>query len=560
MANTISRRISARPLVGPAQWLLMVALLLLSGTQALAGSISLAWDPVADPRLAGYKLYYGTASRNYTGQVDVGNVTTRTVTGLTDGAKYYFAVTAYDGSRIESGLSNEVVGTVPSAVPVANFTASTTTGVAPLAMNFTSTSTGTISTYAWTFGDGTTSSSQNPAKTYSSAGTYTVSLTVSGTAGSNTKTVASYIRVTATADTTPPTAPAGFAATPAGTSTINLSWTASTDNVGVTGYRLERCQGTSCTTFVQIASPAGTTFSNTGLAAGTAYRYRVRATDAAGNLGPYSTIATATTAAGLDTTPPTVPSGLTGTATGSTGIDLSWNASTDNVGVTGYRVFRDGVRVGALVGTSFADAGLSASTTYRYTVSAFDAAGNESAQSSALSVTTRAATGTDTVWVDDALPAGAVPDSSGVDAWTWVSAYPLPFSGGLAHRSGIAAGLHQHYFYAATSTLTVGVGDRLFAYVYLDPSNPPSEVMLQWNDGSWEHRAYWGANSIAWGTDGTVGRRWMGALPAVGQWVRLEVPAALVGLEGRTLNGMAFTLYDGRATWDRAGKTSAPPP
>ena len=242
--------VSARPFVWSAQWLVVLALLLLSGTQALAGSIALAWDPVGDPRLAGYKVYYGTSSRNYSGQVDVGNVTTRTVTGLTDGAKYYFAVTAYDGSRIESGFSNEVVGTVPSAVPVANFTASTTTGVAPLSMNFTSTSTGTISTYAWTFGDGTASSSQNPAKTYSSAGIYTVSLTVSGAAGSNTKTVASYIRVTATADTTPPTAPAGFAATPAGTSTINLSWTASTDNVGVTGYRVERCQGASCTSFI----------------------------------------------------------------------------------------------------------------------------------------------------------------------------------------------------------------------------------------------------------------------------------------------------------------------
>ena len=183
MANTISGRMSARPFVAPAQWLLVVALLLLTGTQALAGSISLAWDPVGDPRLAGYKVYYGTSSRNYSGQIDVGNVTTRTVSGLTDGAKYYFAVTAYDGSRIESGFSNEVVGTVPSAVPVANFTASTTTGVAPLAMNFTSTSTGTISTYAWTFGDGTASSSQNPAKTYSSAGTYTVSLTVTGPPG-----------------------------------------------------------------------------------------------------------------------------------------------------------------------------------------------------------------------------------------------------------------------------------------------------------------------------------------------------------------------------------------
>ena len=117
--------------------------------------------------------------------------------------------------------------------------------------------------------------------------------------------------------------------------------------------------------------------------------------------------------------------------------------------------------------------------------------------------------------------------------------------------------MHQHYFYNATTTLAVAVGDTLFAYVYLDPANPPSEVMLQWNDGSWEHRAYWGANLIAWGTDGTVSRRYMGPLPAAGQWVRLAVPAAQVGLEGHTLNGMAYTLYDGRATWDYAGSSRA---
>src|SRR6185295_14113367 len=126
----------------------------------------------------------------------------------------------------------------------------------------------------------------------------------------------------------------------------------------------------------------------------------------------------------------------------------------------------------------------------------------------------------------------------------------------LAHQSALLSGLHQHYFYNATATLSVAAGDTLFAYVYLDPANPPSEVMLQWNDGSWEHRAYWGANLIPWGADGTVSRRFMGALPPAGQWVRLSVPAAQVGLEGRTLNGMAYTLYSGRATWDYAGKTA----
>ena len=97
-------------------------------------------------------------------------------------------------------------------------------------------------------------------------------------------------------------------------------------------------------------------------------------------------------------------------------------------------------------------------------------------------------------------------------------------------------------------------------------ANPPTEVMLAWNTsaGDWEHRAYWGANNIPYGTDGTASRRYVGALPAAGQWVRLEVAASGVGLEGVTLQGMSFVLYDGRATWDYAGKSSSsstnPPP
>ncbi len=164
----------------------------------------------------------------------------------------------------------------------------------------------------------------------------------------------------------------------------------------------------------------------------------------------------------------------------------------------------------------------------------------------------------ETVWVEDAIPAGGIAQSDGGDAWTWIGGNPSPFSGALCQQASIGAGEHQHYFTNASQTLTVGAGDSLFAYVYLDPQNPPSEVMLQWNDGGWEHRAYWGADQIGWGAPGTQSRRYMGALPQAGRWVRLEVPASMVGLGGSTLNGMAFTLFGGRAFWDRAGKASGP--
>jgi hypothetical protein len=167
----------------------------------------------------------------------------------------------------------------------------------------------------------------------------------------------------------------------------------------------------------------------------------------------------------------------------------------------------------------------------------------------------------DFVWVGDALPTGAIPVGA-FEGWNWTCFDPLPLSGALAHKSDIVAGVHQHYFHGATQTLTVNAGDTMVAHVFLDPLNPPTQVMLQWNDGTWEHRAYWGQSQLPWGVEGTISRRSMGALPPTGQWVRLEVPASLVGLEGRTLNGMAFTLFNGRATWDHGGKfaSSSPPP
>src|SRR5437660_3732935 len=88
-----------------------------------------------------------------------------------------------------------------------------------------------------------------------------------------------------------------------------------------------------------------------------------------------------------DTTPPTTPTGLTAAAAGSTGANLSWSASTDNVGVTGYIVRRNGVQVATPATTSYADTGLAAATTYSYTVAAGDAAGNISPDSTSASIT-----------------------------------------------------------------------------------------------------------------------------------------------------------------------------
>jgi len=103
-----------------------------------------------------------------------------------------------------------------------------------------------------------------------------------------------------TVDSSAPTAPTGLSATVAGTDQINLTWSASTDNTGVIGYMVEQCSGSACTGFSQIATPSQTSYSNSGLTASTTYRYRVRATDAAGNLSSYSSIVSATTQSSFD--------------------------------------------------------------------------------------------------------------------------------------------------------------------------------------------------------------------------------------------------------------------
>ncbi len=200
------------------------------------------------------------------------------------------------------------------------------------------------------------------------------------------------------ADTQAPTAPTNLGATAASSSQINLSWTASTDNVGVTGYRVERCQGAGCSNFGQIATPAGTTFGDSGLTANTSYSYRVRAADAAGNLSAYSSVASATTQAAVDTQPPTAPTNLGATAASSSQINLSWTASTDNVGVTGYLVERcqgagcsNFAQIATPTGTTLNDSGLAANTSYSYRVRATDAAGNLSGYSNTATTVTQSA-------------------------------------------------------------------------------------------------------------------------------------------------------------------------
>ena len=187
------------------------------------------------------------------------------------------------------------------------------------------------------------------------------------------------------ADGIAPSVPSGLSATPVSSSQINLAWRASTDNVGVAGYRIYR-NGS------QIGTVTGTSYSNTGLSASTAYSYTVSAYDAAGNVSGQSASVTATTQSAVDTQAPSVPANVTATAVFSTQINISWNPSTDNIGVAGYKLYKNGNLVATISKTNYSDTGLSASTTYTYSVSAYDVAGNVSGQSIQATATTKALT------------------------------------------------------------------------------------------------------------------------------------------------------------------------
>lgn len=186
-------------------------------------------------------------------------------------------------------------------------------------------------------------------------------------------------------DTSPPTAPTNLISPANTSSTVSLAWTASTDNVGVTGYDIY--QGTAL-----VGSTTSTTFTVTGLTASTTYIFTAKAKDAAGNMSAGSNAVTVTTAPPApDVTPPSVPTNLAAPAKSSTTVSLTWSASTDNVGVTGYDIYAGTTLVGSTAATSYTVTGLTASTAYVFTVKAKDGAGNVSVASASLGVTTNGA-------------------------------------------------------------------------------------------------------------------------------------------------------------------------
>lgn len=161
----------------------------------------------------------------------------------------------------------------------------------------------------------------------------------------------------------------------------------------------------------------------------------------------------------------------------------------------------------------------------------------------------------ETLWIDDDQP----PAASVSGSWDFVAA-PAPVHRGEKSRRQQADGLVQHYIDNVTTTVAIVPEQRFFAWVYLDPQTPPQSIMLQFNDGDWNHRAVWGNDSITYGRrkDNWAGYHRVGPLPKVGGWTRLEVDPADLGLSAKTpVDGIAFTQFGGLVYWDDTGWTTS---
>ena len=279
-----------------------------------------------------------------------------------------------------------------------------------------------------------------------------------------------------TSDTTPPSAPANLTATAASPTQVNLAWSASTDDVGVAGYKVYR-------NGVFLASAVTTSYSDATAQPATTYSYTAYAYDAAGNISPASNTAAVTTPAQADTQPPSVPGGLTGTAVSASRVDLAWSAATDNVGVAGYTVYRGGTAIATTSGpsaTTYSDTSVAPSTTYTYTVDAFDAAGNHSPPSAAASVTTPASNlqtitlnPTADTYIDSANPSA----NHGTSTQIRVDGSPLVYSYlkfDLSSVPGTITSLTLNVY--ATSSSGAGYAVRAVA------DNTWTESGLTWNN------------------------------------------------------------------------------
>ena len=347
-------------------------------------SVVLSWKPSSAPDgIAGYRLFLDGS------RVGTTTKTSFRYTGLSCGTAYRLAVAAYDrkGNLSQKAVVSNSTSACPDTQPPSTPSGLTTSSVAQssLSLSWRASSDNVGVAGYWLFLDGSfvgDSSSTSYAFAALACGTtYTIGVAAYDAAG-NASGTASTVQATAGCpDTQAPSAPTALATSSVGPTSTTLTWAAATDNVGIAGYRL-------FLNGAQVGATGSPGYSYGGLSCGTSYTLGVAAYDAAGNVSPTATVSQATSpCAPTDTRAPSTPTGLSSGSATQTSIPLSWTASTDDVGVAGYRLFLNGSQVATTGSTGYSFTGLSCGTSYSLGAAAYDAAGNVSATASISAAT-----------------------------------------------------------------------------------------------------------------------------------------------------------------------------
>jgi fibronectin type 3 domain-containing protein len=364
-----------------------------SVTGTTAGSVGLGWSASTDnpnpggSGVKGYNVYRNGSSTPLNATPLTG--TTYSDTTVSASTSYTYVITAIDNTSNESAPSTVANATTPA--PTCSGTPSVPGGLHATAETLNSVS------FAWTastasagctlsgyhvYRGGTLVTDVTSATSFTNSGlspntSYSYTLAAFDTSG-HTSAQTSAVSIATTPDTTAPTAPGSVTATATGSAQVNLAWTAGTDNVGITGYKVYRSDKGA----VALATLSGSTltYSDTTVAANTSYTYQVSALDAANNESPKTTATPnpVHTPAATDTTAPSAPTNLAAPVIASQAASLSWTAATDNVAVAGYHVYLNGIYDGDSSSTSFALSCIAPGVSYTATVKAFDASGNVS--------------------------------------------------------------------------------------------------------------------------------------------------------------------------------------
>ena len=173
-----------------------------------------------------------------------------------------------------------------------------------------------------------------------------------------------------------------------------------------------------------------------------------------------------------------------------------------------------------------------------------------------------AAVTSETVWLDDDLPAGAAAQSSpGGPTW-FAGTEPGTVLSGARCLERTASGIGQDVFMPAGEIHAGPSGGEVFAHLWIDPAAPPRAVMIQLHTDGWEHRAVWGEGGvIPWGAVGQASQMVLGPLPEAGKWVRVAFKPESIGVPpGTKLGGFALTQFDGHVRWDKVGLSSTDDP